>query len=125
MNYVIFLPRLEQLAQDIESEYEKFDSWREHCENMNQWLIESERLIRNEEKVGAEVAVLQEQISDNRVSVFGVLQCNRPPRAGDVNPITNCGWSLDGALQPAKKKFTRHWGQLVSQPQNALGTNEY
>ena len=60
--------RLEQLAQDIESEYEKFDSWRDRCDNMNQWLSESEKLIKNEEKVGSDIAVLQEQIKDNQVS---------------------------------------------------------
>ena len=64
--YVVFC-RLEQLAQDIESEYKRFDSWRDKCDNMNQWLTESEKLIRNEEKIGSDIDVLQEQIKDNQV----------------------------------------------------------
>ena len=34
---------------------------------MNQWLSESEKLIKNEEKIGNNVDVLQEQIKDNQV----------------------------------------------------------
>ena len=64
--YFVFR-RLEQLAQDIESEYKRFDSWRDKCDNMNQWLTESEKLIRNEEKIGSDIDVLQEQIKDNQV----------------------------------------------------------
>ncbi|XP_020615403.1 dystonin-like isoform X2 [Orbicella faveolata] len=59
--------RLEQLAQDIESEYKRFDSWRDKCDNMNQWLTESEKLIKNEEKIGSDIDVLQEQIKDNQL----------------------------------------------------------
>lgn len=59
--------RLEQLAQDIESEYKRFDSWRDKCDNMNQWLTESEKLIKNEDKLGSDIEVLQEQIKDNQV----------------------------------------------------------
>ena len=61
--------RLETFAQDIESEYERFDSWRDRCDNMNQWLSESEKLIKNEEKVGTDIDVLQEQIKDNQVGI--------------------------------------------------------
>ena len=64
--YVVFC-RLEQLAQDIESEYKRFDSWRDKCDNMNQWLTESEKLIKSEEKIGSDIDVLQEQIKDNQV----------------------------------------------------------
>ena len=59
--------RLEQLAQDIESEYTRFDSWRDKCDNMNQWLTESEKLIKNEDKIGSDIEVLQEQIKDSQV----------------------------------------------------------
>ena len=41
---------------------------------MNQWLTESEKLIKNEEKIGTEIEVLQEQIKDNQVSSL-VLKC--------------------------------------------------
>ena len=34
---------------------------------MNQWLTESEKLIKNEEKIGSDIDVLQEQIKDNQV----------------------------------------------------------
>lgn len=64
------LSRLEKLAEDIESEYKRFDSWREKCDNMNQWLSESEKLIKNEEKIGSDIGVLQEQIKDNQVRSF-------------------------------------------------------
>lgn len=61
--------RLEKLAEDIESEYKRFDSWREKCDNMNQWLSESEKLIKNEEKIGSDIGVLQEQIKDNQLFI--------------------------------------------------------
>ena len=69
--------RLEKFAQEIESEYERFDTWRDRCDNMNQWLIESERLIKNEEKVGSDIDVLQEQIKDNQVGAKTIFL---PPR---------------------------------------------
>lgn len=34
---------------------------------MNQWLTESEKLIKSEEKIGSDIDVLQEQIKDNQV----------------------------------------------------------
>lgn len=34
---------------------------------MNQWLTESEKLIKNEEEIGSDIEVLQEQINDNQV----------------------------------------------------------
>lgn len=37
---------------------------------MNQWLSESEKLIKNEEKIGSDIGVLQEQIKDNQVRSF-------------------------------------------------------
>ena len=36
---------------------------------MNQWLTESEKLIKNEEKIGSDIDVLQEQIKDNQVGL--------------------------------------------------------
>lgn len=34
---------------------------------MNQWLSESEKLIKSEEKIGTEIEVIKEQITDNQV----------------------------------------------------------
>lgn len=41
---------------------------------MNQWLSESEKLIKNEEKIGSDIGVLQEQIKDNQVRSFLALK---------------------------------------------------
>ena len=62
-----YLCRLEKFAEDIENEYKQFDSWRERCDNMNQWLSESEKLIKSEEKIGTDIEVIKEQITDNQV----------------------------------------------------------
>lgn len=72
--------RLEKFAQDIENEYQTFDAWRTKCENMNQWLTESEKLIKSEERVGDSVDVLKEQIEDNQVCAlveFFYSECQR------------------------------------------------
>ena len=34
---------------------------------MNQWLSESEKLIKREEKIGTDIEVIKEQITDNQV----------------------------------------------------------
>ena len=34
---------------------------------MNQWLSESEKLIKSEEKIGTDIEVIKEQITDNQV----------------------------------------------------------
>ena len=66
--FILYLLRLENLAQQIESEYEKFDSWHNKCSSLNQWLSESERLIKQEEKASTDVETVKYQIQDNKVS---------------------------------------------------------
>ena len=41
--------------------------WRDRCDNMNQWLTESEKLIKNEDKIGTDIDEIQEQMKDNQV----------------------------------------------------------
>ena len=67
---LFFLLRLEKFTQDIEKEYQTFDAWRDKCDNMNQWLTESEKLIKSEEKVAGDIDALQEQIQDNQVGAI-------------------------------------------------------
>ncbi|XP_067048762.1 dystrophin-like isoform X1 [Acropora muricata] len=66
--------RLEKFAQDIENEYQTFDTWRTKCDNVNQWLTESEKLIKSEERVGDTVDALKEQIEDNQLFLSEVKQ---------------------------------------------------
>ncbi|XP_068690393.1 utrophin-like [Montipora foliosa] len=66
--------RLEKFTQDIEKEYQTFDAWRDKCDNMNQWLTESEKLIKSEEKVSGDIDALQEQIQDNQLFLSEVQQ---------------------------------------------------
>ncbi|XP_048577507.1 dystrophin isoform X2 [Nematostella vectensis] len=56
--------RLEQLAREIEDEYQRFDKWRESCENMAQFTKECDRLTKQEDKVGSDVKTLQKQLKD-------------------------------------------------------------
>jgi len=44
---------------------------------MNQWLTESEKLIKNEDKIGSDIEVLQEQIKDNQVGFKSLYHENR------------------------------------------------
>lgn len=72
--------RLEKFAQDIQNEYQTFDTWRTKCDNVNQWLRESEKLIKSEERVGDTVDALKEQIEDNQVCAlveFFYSECHR------------------------------------------------
>ena len=63
-----FFRRLEQLTLAIEDEYTKFDEWRENCDNVNKFLLESERLINMDEKIGNDIDKVKEQLDDNGVS---------------------------------------------------------
>ena len=64
---LLSLVRLENLAHGITEEYAKFDEWHQNCDNVNQFLLESERLIRTEEKIGDDIEKVKEQIKDNNV----------------------------------------------------------
>ena len=64
---LLSLVRLENLAHGITEEYAKFEEWHQNCDNVNQFLLESERLIRTEEKIGDDIEKVKEQIKDNNV----------------------------------------------------------
>ena len=52
----------------IEDDYTKFDEWRENCDNVKEFLLESERLANMDEKICSDIEKLKEQLDDNGVS---------------------------------------------------------
>lgn len=59
---------------------------------MNQWLTESEKLIKNEEKIGSDIDVLQEQIKDTQVgfSLYAMPWELQPFRTQEIDSIPSC-----------------------------------
>ncbi|EDO30382.1 predicted protein, partial [Nematostella vectensis] len=51
-------------GQDVDKEYKKHALWFTKCDNMDQWLAESEKLIRQQSKVSDEPKELKEQMDD-------------------------------------------------------------
>ncbi|XP_048577275.1 dystrophin isoform X2 [Nematostella vectensis] len=56
--------RVDQFVQDVDKEYKKHALWFTKCDNMDQWLAESEKLIRQQSKVSDEPKELKEQMDD-------------------------------------------------------------
>ena len=48
-------------------EYPKFDEWQQNCDNVSAFLLESERLIKTEDKIGDAIETVKEQLDDNQV----------------------------------------------------------
>ena len=59
---------MEELTLAIEDDYTKFDEWRENCDNVKEFLLESERLANMDEKICSDIEKLKEQLDDNGVS---------------------------------------------------------
>ena len=59
---------MEEVTLAIEDEYTKFDEWRENCDNVKEFLLESERLANMDEKICSDIEKLKEQLDDNGVS---------------------------------------------------------
>lgn len=87
-----FLARLEGMAHDIEGDYIKFDDWRKHCDVMNQGLVHSEKLIKNEEKIGNDIDTVENQLDNNEVNgicnlVFALLNQHKTVKTTSALPF--------------------------------------
>ena len=58
------------LADGVDSQYAKFEDWREKADNTNDKLVGFENRVKNEGKIGDEIPFVKLQLADNEVKLW-------------------------------------------------------